>query len=132
MEIEVSAGFQNVAIGTAALHNYGEAVVNQAKQAVGVLPQAVVEAPVLALTYKDPTYILPLALGVTMIITQRLQPQVMDQAQAKIMTWFMPIFFTVIMLNYPAGLALYIFTNNLFSIAQQFLLRRYLARKVST
>ncbi len=84
------------------------------------------------LTYKDPTYILPLALGVTMIITQRLQPQVMDATQAKIMTWFMPIFFTAIMLNYPAGLSLYIFTNNLLSIAQQFLLRRYLSRKGAT
>jgi YidC/Oxa1 family membrane protein insertase len=81
------------------------------------------------LTYKDPTYILPLALGVTMVITQRLQPQALDATQQKIMTWFMPIFFTVIMLNYPAGLALYIFTNNLLSIAQQFLLRRWLARK---
>lgn len=81
------------------------------------------------LTYKDPTYILPFALGVTMVITQRLQPQAMDATQQKIMTWFMPIFFTVIMLNYPAGLALYIFTNNLLSIAQQFLLRRWLARK---
>ncbi len=48
------------------------------------------------------------------------------------MTWFMPIFFTAIMLNYPAGLSLYIFTNNLLSIAQQFLLRRYLARKAAT
>ena len=81
------------------------------------------------LTYKDPTYILPLALGVTMIITQRLQPQMMDATQAKIMTWFMPIFFTAIMMNYPAGLALYIFTNNLLSIAQQAALKRYLARK---
>ncbi|MBX7099234.1 MAG: membrane protein insertase YidC [Myxococcaceae bacterium] len=81
------------------------------------------------LTYKDPTYLLPLALGITMIITQRAQPQMMDAAQAKIMTWFMPIFFTAIMMNYPAGLALYIFTNNLLSIAQQQLLKRYLARK---
>ncbi len=81
------------------------------------------------LTYKDPTYILPLALGITMIITQRLQPQMMDATQAKVMTWFMPIFFTAIMMNYPAGLALYIFTNNLLSIGQQAALKRYLARK---
>ncbi len=84
------------------------------------------------LTYKDPTYILPLALGVTMIITQRAQPQMMDAAQAKLMTWFMPIFFTAIMMNYPAGLALYIFTNNLLSIAQQAALKRYLASKGGT
>lgn len=83
------------------------------------------------LTYKDPTYLLPLALGVTMIITQRMQPQMMDATQAKIMTWFMPIFFTAIMMNYPAGLALYIFTNNLLSIVQQQVLKRILANKES-
>ncbi len=81
------------------------------------------------LTYKDPTYLLPLALGVAMIITQKSQPQMMDAAQTKVMTYVMPVFFTVIMLNYPAGLALYIFTNNLLQIAQQYALRRYLERK---
>lgn len=80
------------------------------------------------LTSKDPTYLMPLALGVTMIITQRLQPQMMDKSQAFMMTWVMPVFFTAIMMNYPAGLALYIFTNNLLSIVQQYALRRYLQR----
>ncbi|MEW6430203.1 MAG: membrane protein insertase YidC [Myxococcota bacterium] len=81
------------------------------------------------LTSKDPTYLMPLALGVTMIITQRLQPQMMDKSQAFMMTWVMPVFFTAIMMNYPAGLALYIFTNNLLSIVQQYALRRYLTAK---
>ncbi len=80
------------------------------------------------LTSKDPTYLLPFALGITMIVTQRLQPQMMDQSQAFLITWVMPIFFTAIMMNYPAGLALYIFTNNLLSITQQFALRKYLER----
>lgn len=84
------------------------------------------------LTSKDPTYLLPLALGITMIVTQRLQPQMMDQSQAFLMTWVMPVFFTAIMMNYPAGLALYIFTNNLLSIAQQYALRKWLARKSPT
>jgi YidC/Oxa1 family membrane protein insertase len=86
------------------------------------------------LTSKDPTYILPLALGVTMIVTQRLQPQMtMDKSQAILMTWVMPVFFTAIMMNYPAGLALYIFTNNLLSIIQQYALRKWLAsRAVAT
>ena len=53
----------------------------------------------------------------------------MDATQAKIMVWVMPIFFTALMMNYPAGLALYIFTNNLLSIAQQALLKRYLASR---
>jgi YidC/Oxa1 family membrane protein insertase len=81
------------------------------------------------LTSKDPTYLLPLALGITMIVTQRLQPQMtMDKSQAFLMAWVMPIFFTAIMINYPAGLALYIFTNNLLSIIQQYALRKYMAR----
>ena len=81
------------------------------------------------LTSKDPTYLLPLALGVTMIVTQRLQPQMtMDKSQAFLMSWVMPVFFTAIMMNYPAGLSLYIFTNNLLSIGQQYALRKYLAR----
>lgn len=81
------------------------------------------------LTSKDPTYLMPLALGITMIVTQRLQPQMMDKSQAFMMTWIMPVFFTAIMMNYPSGLALYIFTNNLLSIVQQYALRKYLERK---
>jgi YidC/Oxa1 family membrane protein insertase len=78
------------------------------------------------LTYKDPTYLLPLALGVSMIITQKMQPQMMDAAQARIMIWVMPIIFTLTLLQYPAGLSLYIFTNNLLSIGQQYGLRKWL------
>jgi YidC/Oxa1 family membrane protein insertase len=81
------------------------------------------------LTYKDPTYLLPLALGVSMIITQRMQPQMMDAAQARIMIWVMPIIFTLTLLQYPAGLSLYIFTNNLLSIGQQYGLRKWLDRR---
>ncbi|WP_373047607.1 membrane protein insertase YidC [Vulgatibacter sp.] len=76
------------------------------------------------LTSKDPYYILPLAMGVTMFITQKMQPMQMEPAQQKMMLYFMPIFFTFIMLNLPAGLTLYIFTNNLLSIAQQLALRK--------
>ena len=79
------------------------------------------------LTFKDPTYLLPLALGVTMVMTQKLQPQMMDAAQARIMTWVVPIIFTLTLLQYPAGLSLYIFTNNVLSIAQQYGLKRWLA-----
>jgi YidC/Oxa1 family membrane protein insertase len=81
------------------------------------------------LTYKDPTYILPVLLGVTMIATQKLQPSMMDKAQQRIMTWFMPGFFTLLMLAYPAGLTLYIFTNNVLSIGQQYGIRKYLEHK---
>jgi YidC/Oxa1 family membrane protein insertase len=52
----------------------------------------------------------------------------MDAAQQRIMVWFMPIFFTGIMLNYPAGLLLYIFTNNVLTVAQTYSLKKWLAR----
>ena len=79
---------------------------------------------IMDLTQPDPLYILPLAMGVTMFVTQKMQPQMGDPTQAKVMLYFMPIFFTFIMLSLPAGLTLYIFTNNLLSIAQQKWLQR--------
>ncbi|MGQ0505554.1 MAG: membrane protein insertase YidC [Myxococcaceae bacterium] len=82
------------------------------------------------LTYKDPIFFLPVALGLTQIITMKLQPQMtMDQTQAKMMTYVMPVMFTAFMLNTPSGLSLYIFTSNLFQIAQQWVLRKYLKAK---
>jgi len=73
-------------------------------------------------------YVLPLLMGVTMFITQKMSPQPADSAQAKMMLYFLPIFFTVIMLQLPAGLTLYIFVNNLLSIAQQqYLMKRQAA-----
>ncbi len=84
------------------------------------------------LTFKDPTYILPVLLGLSQIITGLLQPMAMDAAQQRIMVWFMPIFFTGIMLNYPAGLLLYIFTNNVLTVAQTYTLKKWLQRPLST
>ena len=80
------------------------------------------------LTIKDPTYLLPVLLGVSQIVTSRLQPPALDPVQQRMMVWFMPIFFTVIMLNYPAGLLLYIFTNNILTVVQQAVLRKLVSR----
>jgi len=71
------------------------------------------------LTHQDPYFILPIAMGVTSFIMQKVSPQPADSSQAKMMLYFMPGFFTVMMLFVPAGLTLYIFVNNLFSIFQQ-------------
>ncbi len=77
------------------------------------------------LTQQDPIYVLPLLMGMSMFVTQKISPQPADSTQAKMMLYFMPIFFTFIMLKLPAGLTLYIFVNNLLSIAQQqWLMRR--------
>lgn len=68
------------------------------------------------LSSKDPFYILPVSMGIAMFFQQRLTPQTMDNAQAKAMLWFMPIFFTFIMLFLPAGLTLYIFVNTILGL----------------
>jgi YidC/Oxa1 family membrane protein insertase len=73
------------------------------------------------LTASDPRFILPIAMGATMVVTQITNPQMSAQAgQQKLMMWFMPVFFSFLMLNLPAGLILYIFASNLLSIGQQY------------
>jgi len=83
------------------------------------------------LTSKDPTYLLPVLLGVSMIVMQKFQPQMLEKTQAFMFTWVMPVFFSIIMLNYPAGLSLYIFVNNILSIGQQFALRRWFEKRAA-
>ncbi len=76
------------------------------------------------LTQQDPYFILPVAMGVTSFVMQKFSPQPTDATQAKMMLYFFPGFFTIMMLFVPAGLTLYIFTNNLLSIGQQQLVNR--------
>ncbi len=71
------------------------------------------------LTAADPYYILPLSMGVTMLVTQLLSPQMADGGQQKLMMWMMPVMMTFFFLNLPAGLNLYIVASNLLSIGQQ-------------
>jgi YidC/Oxa1 family membrane protein insertase len=66
----------------------------------------------------DPTYVLPLLMGASMFIQQRMTPVMGDPRQAKMML-FMPIVFTFMFLNLPAGLVLYWTLSNVFQIAQQ-------------
>jgi YidC/Oxa1 family membrane protein insertase len=76
------------------------------------------------LTQQDPYFILPVAMGVTSFVMQKFSPQPTDGTQAKMMLYFFPGFFTVMMLFVPSGLTLYIFVNNLLSIGQQQLVNR--------
>jgi YidC/Oxa1 family membrane protein insertase len=71
------------------------------------------------LTRHDPYFILPVAMGISSFVMQRISPQPADNAQAKMMLYFMPVFFSVLMLFVPGGLTLYIFVNNVLSIVQQ-------------
>ncbi len=70
------------------------------------------------LSIKDPLFILPLIMGVSMFMQQKLNPPPPDPIQAKVMQ-FLPIIFTVFFAFFPAGLVLYWVTNNILSIAQQ-------------
>lgn len=71
------------------------------------------------LSLKDPLYITPIVMGLTMLLQQRMTPTTGDPTQAKIMM-FMPIIFTVLFINFPAGLVVYWLVNNVLSIAQQY------------
>jgi YidC/Oxa1 family membrane protein insertase len=75
------------------------------------------------LSVKDPYYVLPLIMGVTMWIQQKLNPTPPDPMQAKIMQ-IMPVMFTLLFLFFPAGLVLYWVVNNTLSITQQYIITR--------
>jgi YidC/Oxa1 family membrane protein insertase len=75
------------------------------------------------LSIKDPYFVLPLLMGVTMFIQQKLNPAPPDPMQAKIMM-ALPVVFTAMFAFFPSGLVLYWFTNNLLSIAQQWVITR--------
>lgn len=70
------------------------------------------------LTAKDPYFILPVMMGVTMWIQQKLSPPPADPVQAQVMKMF-PLIFTVFFAFFPAGLVLYWVVNNALSIVQQ-------------
>ncbi len=72
------------------------------------------------LAVMDPYFILPVLMGISMFIQQKLSPNnFTDPTQEKIMK-FLPLIFTFFFVTFPAGLTLYWFVSNLFSIAQQY------------
>jgi YidC/Oxa1 family membrane protein insertase len=79
------------------------------------------------LSVQDPYYVLPIIMGVTMVIQQKITPTTMDPTQAKIML-FMPVFMTFLFLNFAAGLVLYWLTNNVLTITQQVVTERLFAK----
>jgi YidC/Oxa1 family membrane protein insertase len=71
------------------------------------------------LSIQDPYYILPIIMGISMMVMQKIQPTTMDPTQAKMML-MLPVAMTFLFVNFPAGLVLYWLTNNVLSIVQQF------------
>lgn len=67
---------------------------------------------------KDPYYVTPIIMGVTMFIQQKMTPTNMDPIQAKMML-ALPVVFTFMFLSFPSGLVLYWLVNNVLTIAQQ-------------
>lgn len=82
------------------------------------------------LSTKDPYYVLPIIMGITMVIQQKMTPSTMDPKQAKMMM-FMPVIFTFMFLNFASGLVLYWLVNNLLSIGQQILVNRKTAKQTA-
>jgi len=77
------------------------------------------------LSMEDPYYILPIIMGVSMFVQQKLNPPPPDPMQAKIMM-SLPFVFTIFFLWFPSGLVLYWVFNNVLSIAQQWTINKRL------
>ena len=77
------------------------------------------------LSAKDPYFILPILMTVTSLLQTWLNPTPADPMQAKMM-WIMPLVFSIMFFVFPAGLVLYWLTNNILSIAQQYMINKQL------
>lgn len=77
------------------------------------------------LSVKDPLFVLPALMTASSLLQTWLNPTPPDPVQAKMM-WIMPLLFSVMFFFFPAGLVLYWFTNNVLSIAQQWMINKQL------
>lgn len=83
------------------------------------------------LTRADPYHVIPIILGGSSFLQQKMMPaQGMDPAQQKMMLYLMPGIFTAMMFFMPAGLGVYMLTNTWLGIIQQFLVERWVKGKV--
>jgi len=82
------------------------------------------------LSIPDPYFVLPLLMGITMFVQQKLNPAPMDPVQAKVMS-VLPVVFTVFFAFFPSGLVLYWVVNNTLSIAQQWMITRNIENAAS-
>ncbi|GLI38017.1 membrane protein insertase YidC [Geobacter hydrogenophilus] len=75
---------------------------------------------------KDPYYVTPIIMGITMVIQQKMTPSQMDPMQQKMMM-ALPVVFTFMFLNFPSGLVLYWLVNNVLTIVQQSYINKSIA-----
>jgi YidC/Oxa1 family membrane protein insertase len=89
------------------------------------VPETLFEIPGLGVPFR----VLPLIMGATMVLQQRITPMQADPAQAKMMMTVMPIMMTVIFYQFPSGLVLYWMVSNILAIAHQLWIGRGIRAK---
>lgn len=82
------------------------------------------------LSARDPFYITPILMGLSMLVMQRLSPQATDSRQQKIML-ILPIVFTFLFLGFPSGLVVYWLVNNIISLGQQWMMMRKSSKELN-
>jgi YidC/Oxa1 family membrane protein insertase len=82
------------------------------------------------LSAKDPYYIFPALMCLTMFVQQKMAPTSADPMQAKVML-FMPVAFSALMINFPVGLVIYWVVNNILSILQQWYVNKMCERTLA-
>ncbi len=82
------------------------------------------------LSAPDPFYVLPIVMGASQFLQQKLTPTAADPMQRRIFA-LMPIFFTVLFLGFPSGLVLYWLTNNILGIGQQLGYKKWKEKKAA-
>ena len=80
------------------------------------------------LSLKDPFYVLPIVMGASQFLQQKMTPAAGDPMQRRMFA-MMPIFFTVLFLGFPSGMVLYWLTNNLLGILQQVVYKKIQERR---
>ncbi|RDU64838.1 membrane protein insertase YidC [Helicobacter sp. MIT 14-3879] len=81
------------------------------------------------LSAMDPYFILPILMGVTMYLQQHITPATFNDPMQEKVFKFLPVVFTIFLITFPAGLILYWTVNNIFSIIQQLIINKVMAKK---
>jgi YidC/Oxa1 family membrane protein insertase len=88
-------------------------------------PETLFEIPGLGI----PIRVLPLIMGASMVLQQKITPTQMDPAQAKMMMTVMPVMMTVLFYRFPSGLVLYWMVSNIIAISHQLYIGRKMRNK---
>jgi YidC/Oxa1 family membrane protein insertase len=76
------------------------------------------------LSQRDPYYVIPVLMGVSMLVMQKMTPTTVDPSQARIMM-VMPLVFSIMFVRAQSGLTLYWLTSNVVGVVQQFFMNKY-------